>query len=61
MLVLVGQASLTQHLVTDSLMATVIQHPYGLGGAMVLVVASVVASVVGGEGGGSMDTLGGRF
>ena len=57
MLVLVGQASLTQHLVTDSLMATVIQHPYGLGGAMVL----VVASVVGGEGGGSMDTLGGRF
>ena len=57
MLVLVGQASLTQHLVTDSLMATVIQHPYGLGGAMVL----VVASVVGGEGGDSMDTLGGRF
>ena len=57
MLVLVGQASLTQHLATDSLMATVIQHPYGLGGAMVL----VVASVVGGEGGDSMDTLGGRF
>jgi hypothetical protein len=46
-------------------MATVIQHRDGLGGATVLVAASVVglvvASVVGGEGGELMGTLGGKL
>jgi len=64
-LVLAGQASLVQHQVTDTPMATVIQHRCGLGGAMALVVALVVASVAGlvvvGEDGDLMDTLGGKF
>jgi hypothetical protein len=64
-LVLAAQASRTQDLVTHTLMATVIQHRDGLGGAMALVAASVaglvVASVVGGEGGELMGTPGGKF
>jgi len=60
-LVLAGQASLVQHQVTDTPMATVIQHRCGLGGAMALVVASVAGLVVVGEDGDLMDTLGGKF
>ena len=56
-----ARASPTQHLVTRALIATVIQYRYGIGGAMVLVAALVVASVVGGEGGELMDGLGGKF
>ena len=45
-------------------MDTVIQHRYGVGGATVLLAALVVglvmASVVGGEGGELMGTLGGK-
>ena len=65
MLVLVARGSLIRCLVTHGLMATVIQHRNGLGGAMVLVGASgaglVEASAVGGEGGEPMDTLGGKL
>jgi hypothetical protein len=60
-LVLTARASLIRCLVTHGLMATVIQHRYGLGGAMVLVVALAVASVVVGEDGDLMGTLGGKF
>jgi putative copper export protein len=60
-LVLAAQASLTPHLVTHALLATVIQHQYGPGWAMAIVVALVVALVVVGEGGELMDTLGDRF
>jgi hypothetical protein len=63
-LVLAARASLIRCLVTHGVMATVIQHRYGLGGAMVLVVALVVGSVVAwvvvGEGGELMGTLGGK-
>ena len=65
MLVLTARASLIGCRVTRALMATVIRHRDGLGGAMVLVAALVVglavALVVGGEGGELMGTLGGRF
>ena len=65
MLVLTARASLIGCRVTRALMATVIQHRDGLGGAMVLVAALVVglavALVVGGEGGELMGALGGRF
>jgi hypothetical protein len=60
-LVLAAQASRTQDLATHTLMAMVIQHRYDPGGAMALVAASVVASVVGGEGGELMGTPGGKF
>jgi hypothetical protein len=64
-LVLAGQGSRIQDLVTHALMATVIQERDGLGGAMALVVASVadlvVASVVGGGGWELMGTPGGKF
>ncbi len=63
--VLAARASPTQHLVTGALMGTVIQHRDGLGGAMVLVAALVVGlvvvSVVAGEDGDLMGTLGGKF
>ncbi len=64
MQVLAGQASPVRCLVIRTLMVTVIQRLYGLGGAMDLVVASVavlvVASVAVGEDGELMDTPGNR-
>jgi len=64
-LVLAARGSLIRCLVTNGLMVTVIQHRDGPGGAIVLVVALgadlVEASVVGGEGGGLMDTPCSRF
>lgn len=68
MLVLVARALLIRCLVTHGLMATVTQHRGGPGWATVLVVALgaglvvglVEGSVVDGEGGELMDTLGGE-
>ena len=60
MLVLVGRALLIRCVVTRGLMAMVTQHRGGPSGATVLVVGLVEASVVGGEGGELMDTLGGK-
>jgi hypothetical protein len=61
-LVLAGQASPDQCLVTLTVMATLVRRHYGPGGAMALVVASVAVwvavSVVVGEDGDLMDTLG---
>ncbi len=54
--VLAGQASPVRCLVIRTLMVTVIQRVYGLGGAMDLVVASVAV----GEDGELMDTPGNR-
>lgn len=53
MLVLAGQDSLTQYLVTHGC------GPGGAGGSGV--VGGVVALIVAGDGGDIMDTLGGKF
>ena len=60
MQVLAGQASPVRCLVIRTLMVTVIQRLYGLGGAMDLAVDLVVASVAVGEDGELMDTPGNK-
>ncbi len=63
--VLAGQASPIRSPVLLTLMVTVIQRLYGLGGAMdlgkALAVGLVVDLVVAGEDGELMDTLAGKF
>ena len=65
MLVLPGQASPAQCLVTLTAMVMLVQRRYGLGGAggsvVALVVALAVALVVVGGDGDLTDTLGNRF